>query len=99
MSIETLRARASQRILAAANEQLDALQNLTYQPAAIIDGVVQPASSLEEIGARAIVCNARIRALGVAKQILDEEFKKIVDPHGDDPKPESGDDNSNDPVY
>lgn len=97
MSVATLRDRAAQRILGAANDHLNALQGLSYRPANIIGDVVLPANTAEEIAMKAIECNASIRALAIAKRILDEEFKKIVDPHGEQPpEAETGDDKDTD---
>lgn len=99
MSLAALRDRSKQRILEAAQQQLEILQGQAFRPASAINDTILPASTLEEIAVQTLTCNATIRALASANKIIDEEFKKLVDPHGDAPAADQEQGNDKEGIY
>ncbi len=80
MSMEVLREAARNRLVRLCNACLEIHRSNRLMPATIQDGVLTPAPTMEFMGARAVEINAKIDAYMFAIKILDEEFKRIVDP-------------------
>jgi hypothetical protein len=81
MTMETLRENARNRLVALCNASIAISRGNRLIPATLhADGRFEPAPTLEFIGARTVEINAKIDAYMYAIKVLDEEYKRIVDP-------------------
>lgn len=96
MSLELLRENARKRMLEKADVCIQIMMGQQFRGAAVDGkGIVVPAQTMEEIAFKTVECNAMVRAYSEAVKIMDEEFKKIVDPR---PAPEPAEDDA-EPTY
>lgn len=81
MSMDMLREAARNRLVRLVAACNDIHRSNRLMPTTVNqDGTVIPAPTMEFMGARAVEINAKIDAYLFAIKILDEEFKRIVDP-------------------
>ncbi len=81
MSMDLLRDMARKRLIALCDASVTVHRSNRLIPATLhADGRFEPAPTMEFIGARAVEINAKIDAYMYAIRILDEEYKRIVDP-------------------
>lgn len=81
MTMDLLRERARVKLAERIDTCLSIMMNQQFRPAAVTrDGEVMPANTLDEIAVKTLECNAMARAYKWAISMLDEEFKRIVDP-------------------
>lgn len=81
MSMDDLRNAARKRLVALCNASIEISRGNRLIPATLhADGRFEPAPTLEFIGARTVEINAKIDAYMYAIKVLDEEYKRIVDP-------------------
>jgi hypothetical protein len=78
--MELLREAARARLVGLANKSMEIHRSNRIMPGTIQDGVLMPAPTMEFMGARAVEINAKIDAYMYAIKILDEEYKRIIDP-------------------
>lgn len=76
-----LRDQARQRLVRLIDKCLEIHSSNRLMPTTVDqDGRVIPAPTMEFMGARAVEINAKIDSYRFAIKILDEEYKRIVDP-------------------
>lgn len=81
MTMDLLRERARIKLAEKIDGCLSIMMNQQFRPAAVTrDGEVMPANTLDEIAVKTLECNAMARAYKFAISVLDEEYKRIVDP-------------------
>jgi hypothetical protein len=81
MSMDLLREAARRRLVTLCDACLATHRTNRLTPTTVMeDGRIVPAPTMEFMGARAVEINAKLDAYMQAIKILDDEYKRIVDP-------------------
>lgn len=100
MSAGTLRDRVRSKFGEKIDGCIQIMMAQQFRPASVgHDGEVLPANTLDEIAVKTIECNAMARAYKYAIDVLDEEYKRLVDPRGDVPESEQPETDSKEGLY
>lgn len=83
MSLDALRENTRRRLVEKIDTSLRLVANQIFRPAFETKaGTALPAQTLEEIAVFTLTLNAAAKAFQDALDVLDEEYKKIIDPAG-----------------